>query len=364
PVVEVRRDQRGAVGVAGHRFRQQGGDLFLGHVAQQASDARAALDPAVHGARFQVEHDRDVFVTLAQIDLINGDVLEAFEFGPGEAFAEPPFLNVVGRVPRDTQVPRNVLRRHVLQQFHHIPFKVFGVLPFGLGEPQLHPPLRAAAGLDHGRDLVWIGNWGDGERSRELQHFLLQPIAALRLSARVYGVRYTNEARARLDQAGVEYCGWLPNHRVPEVFARFRVTVHVPRRFYAEQLPGIPTIRVFEALACGIPLISSPWQDCEGLFRAGEDFLVARDAAEMQRLLRSVLHDRELAQQLAERGRETILARHTCAHRVDELLAIWAELRDSQVAEEAAPPHQRAQLHVQELHERAANDGTWTGGAA
>ena len=36
-------------------------------------------------------------------------------------------------------------------------------------------------------------------------------------------------------------------------------------------LPGIPTIRVFEALACGIPLVSAPWQDEEGLFRPGEE---------------------------------------------------------------------------------------------
>jgi spore maturation protein CgeB len=177
-------------------------------------------------------------------------------------------------------------------------------------------------------DLVWIGNWGDDERSRELREFLLQPIAALRLSARVHGVRYTDAARAQLEQAGVEYCGWLPNHRVPELFSRFRVTLHVPRRWYAERLPGIPTIRVFEALACGIPLISSPWHDSDGLFRPGEDFLLARDGAEMQQLLRAVLHDHALARALAEQGRARVLARHTCAHRVDELLAILDELRE------------------------------------
>jgi spore maturation protein CgeB len=43
-------------------------------------------------------------------------------------------------------------------------------------------------------------------------------------------------------------------------------------------LPGIPTIRVFEALACGIPLVSAPWDDSEHLFRPGEDFLVAATA--------------------------------------------------------------------------------------
>ena len=64
------------------------------------------------------------------------------------------------------------------------------------------------------------------------------------------------------------------------LFARHRVTVHVPRRPYVTALPGIPTIRVFEALACGIPLVCSPWHDEEGLF-GREDFLIARDGDAM-----------------------------------------------------------------------------------
>ena len=103
-------------------------------------------------------------------------------------------------------------------------------------------------------------------------------------------------------------------------------TVHVPRRFYVEALPGIPTIRVFEALACGIPLVSAPWSNCEGLFRAGEDFLVARDRAEMTRYLRFLRHDPELRAALVESGLGRIRAHHTCAHRVDELLAIAVRL--------------------------------------
>ncbi|MDQ2694609.1 MAG: glycosyltransferase, partial [Pseudomonadota bacterium] len=98
-------------------------------------------------------------------------------------------------------------------------------------------------------DLVWIGNWGDEERSRELHEFLLEPVRALGVRARVYGVRYPQPALAALERAGIGYGGWLPNYQVPEVFARFRVTVHVPRRPYRQALPGIPTIRPFEALA-------------------------------------------------------------------------------------------------------------------
>ncbi len=182
-------------------------------------------------------------------------------------------------------------------------------------------------------DVVWIGNWGDGERAEELHEFLLEPARSLGLSGTIHGVRYPQAALDAVDRSGLRYGGWLANHRVPEVFARHRVTVHVPRRPYVEALPGIPTIRPFEALACGIPLVSAPWEDAEGLFTPGEDFLVARDGAEMERHLRAVLEDAELAAGLSRRGRETILARHPCAHRVDALLTVLAELG---VREEAA----------------------------
>lgn len=176
-------------------------------------------------------------------------------------------------------------------------------------------------------DLVWIGNWGDEERTEELQEFLIDPVCRLGLRATVYGVRYPDAARKALAKANISYGGWLPNYRVPEVFARFRVTVHVPRRPYAQALPGIPTIRMFEALACGIPLVSAPWSDSERLFNPPHGFLFARDGAEMTRQLERVLTDRRLAQTLGQAGRRCILARHTCGHRVDQLLNIVSEIR-------------------------------------
>jgi spore maturation protein CgeB len=185
---------------------------------------------------------------------------------------------------------------------------------------------RPLSGVSEEGDLVWIGNWGDEERTRELHEFLLEPASRLRLRAKVHGVRYPEEARRALADAGIDYGGWLPNYAVPRAFAAFRVTVHIPRRPYAEALPGIPTIRPFEALACGIPLICSPWEDAEGLFTPGKDFLVARNGREMETLLAAVLGDPELARSLSEQGRSTVLARHTCGHRVAELLAICAEL--------------------------------------
>ncbi|HET9956108.1 MAG TPA: glycosyltransferase, partial [Polyangiaceae bacterium] len=208
------------------------------------------------------------------------------------------------------------------------------------------------------RDLVWVGNWGDDERVRELQEFLIDPIARLNSSARVHGVRYPESALASLARANIEYAGWLPNYRVPDAFARARVTVHVPRNPYVIALPGIPTIRPFEALACGIPLICSPWQDAEGLFRAGKDYLLARDGREMTEMLRLLLNEPEAARELALHGRNTVLARHTCAHRVDELLSICRELGlNTQVASGALEPEStRAPVEVARANLRVAPD--------
>ena len=175
-------------------------------------------------------------------------------------------------------------------------------------------------------DLVWVGNWGDDERTEELMEFLIEPVRTLGLKARVYGVRYPAEARTALAAAGIEYAGWLPNLSVPQVFSRFRLTMHVPRRPYVRALPGIPTIRPFEALACGLPLVCSPWQDVEGLFTPGRDFLLARDGTEMKRTLRRLLAEDGARQQLAAHGLATIRARHTCRHRTDQLLGIYAQV--------------------------------------
>jgi spore maturation protein CgeB len=185
-----------------------------------------------------------------------------------------------------------------------------------------HPPAEER----ERQGLVWIGNWGDEERSEELERFLFRPAQDLGLPLDIYGVRYPDHALATLGRYGARYHGWAPNPQAPALFARHLATVHVPRRFYVDHLPGIPTIRVFEALACGIPLVSAPWQDSEGLFRVGTDFLMARDEAEMSGHLRAIASDPALRAELAAEGRRTILARHTCAHRVDELLAVAARL--------------------------------------
>lgn len=175
-------------------------------------------------------------------------------------------------------------------------------------------------------DAVWIGNWGDGERTRELREYLLEPAAALQAHRfAVYGVRYPEEALAALRQSGVRYGGYLPNLEAPSIYAAAWATVHIPRQQYAAALCGVPTVRVFEALACGIPLLSAPWRDTEQLFRDG-DFLMVKSGGQMRDALQWLLQDRDAAHAQALRGLETILARHTCKHRAEQMTCICEEL--------------------------------------
>ncbi|WP_157218428.1 CgeB family protein [Flavisphingomonas formosensis] len=190
-----------------------------------------------------------------------------------------------------------------------------------------HPPAEPTE--RHG--IIWIGNWGDDERTREIGDYLLRPAEAAGMPLDIYGVRYPPQAIRTLLRHHARYHGWVPNARVPELFARHLATVHVPRRYYATVLPGIPTIRVFEALACGIPLVTAPWSDSERLFTPGEDFLVAHSGAEMTRHLRALTADAALRAHLISHGIATIRERHSCAHRAGELLTIVAGLRPASV---------------------------------
>ena len=183
--------------------------------------------------------------------------------------------------------------------------------------------------LDESRDtdLLWIGNWGDEERSPELMEYLVAPAAELRDCKTIaYGVRYPEAGRRALAEAGIDYRGYLPSLMAPRAYSRSALSLHVPRRQYTNGLSGIPTIRVFEALACGASLICAPWSDVEELFRPGEDYVVVNSGNEMTGAVQHLLRDESARRQLGANGRQTILQRHTCAHRAEQLVEICEEL--------------------------------------
>ena len=115
------------------------------------------------------------------------------------------------------------------------------------------PPSRTSAA-----GLVWIGNWGDDERSAELESSsLVRKRVGLPLD--IYGVRYPAEAWRCFRRYGAPIAAGFPM-RACRRSSRAICDRSCAAPALRDALPGIPTIRVFEALACGIPLVSAPWR--------------------------------------------------------------------------------------------------------
>ncbi len=78
-----------------------------------------------------------------------------------------------------------------------------------------------------------------------------------------------------------------------------------------------PSVRLFEAAACGIPIITDHWAGLETFFRPGLEILVARSPSEMRDILRETPElDRRA---IGERARQRVLGEHTATHRAAEL---------------------------------------------
>lgn len=213
------------------------------------------------------------------------------------------------------------------------------------------------------RDLIWTGSWGSGERLGELNEFLIDPIRVLGLRARFYGARYPEDALRALRAAGIEYGGWIPDFCIPTALSTGRFTVHVPLRLRAEGFPPhTPVLRILQALACGVPVVTAPWEECAELFTSGIELLVCHSGPQVERHLVALRSDPEFARFIAANGYQTVMCRHTCAHRAQELLAICRQIGandthssvERELATSAVSAYGRRTARVQRSHVPAA----------
>ena len=78
-----------------------------------------------------------------------------------------------------------------------------------------------------------------------------------------------------------------------------------------------PSVRLFEAAACGTPIISDSWRGLDEFFTPNEEILIVKNSREVIEILRKMSPDE--ARQIGERARKRVLAEHTAAHRAAEL---------------------------------------------
>ena len=127
--------------------------------------------------------------------------------------------------------------------------------------------------------------------------------------------------------ANVQRIDHLPPTRHRAFYNSQRLTLNVTR---ADMIASgySPSVRLFEAAACAVPILSDPWPGLEEFFTPGQEILVARDSQTTLGYLREC--DPAYLRQIASRARARVLSQHTAAHRACQLEEYVYEVSGSQ----------------------------------
>jgi spore maturation protein CgeB len=158
-------------------------------------------------------------------------------------------------------------------------------------------------------EIGYLGTYSD-DRQRNLQDLMLTP-AEREPEKRfvVAGSLYPDDLTW---PANVERIEHLPGSAHRGFYNAQKFTLNVTRRQMIE-CGYSPSVRLFEAAACGVPIISDYWTGIEELLEPGREILIARTPEDSMRYLKTITD--EEARRIGERGRLRILAEHTASAR-------------------------------------------------
>lgn len=168
-------------------------------------------------------------------------------------------------------------------------------------------------------DLSYLGTYSE-DRQPVLERLLIEPARqAPHLRFAVAGAQYPDG----LDwPANVERIAHVPPDAHPDFYAASRWTLNVTRADMAAAGHS-PSVRLFEAAACGTPVISDSWPGLSDLFEPGREIRIAAGSGEVLAVLEDPDPGRREA--VAEAARRRVLAAHTAAHRAAEFQTHLAE---------------------------------------
>lgn len=184
---------------------------------------------------------------------------------------------------------------------------------YGSVDPEVHRP---ASPREHYRaDLSYLGTYAE-DRQRALTELFVEP-ARRRRGRRflIGGAQYPADFPWAENIAFVRH---LPPAEHPSFFSSSRLTLNVTRSPMAG-LGFCPSGRLFEAAACGAPLVTDAWEGLEEFFTPGEEILVARGPEDV--LAAMDLDDARLSR-MACAARARVLAEHTAERRAEQLVAV------------------------------------------
>jgi spore maturation protein CgeB len=183
-------------------------------------------------------------------------------------------------------------------------------------DPDTHRPMPEAG---QRWDLGYLGTYSD-DRQPTLDRLLCEP--ARRWPAGRFCVAGPQYPDAITWPANVARTMHLAPDKHRRFYAESRWTLNVTRADMV-RCGWSPSVRLFEAACCGVPVISDWWEGLDHFFRPGEEIVIARDAGDSLAALRDIPEVRRRA--IAERARAKVLAAHTGDHRALELEGFYAE---------------------------------------
>jgi spore maturation protein CgeB len=155
--------------------------------------------------------------------------------------------------------------------------------------------------------LGYLGTYS-ADRQRSLESLLLEPARRLPHERFVVaGPQYPAETDW---PANVERIEHLPPGEHPLFYAQQRLSVNVTRRAMVDA-GWAPSVRLFEAAACGVPVVSDYWPGLESFFEPGKEIVLD--------LERALAMSREEARRVGAAARRRVLAEHTPERRAQEL---------------------------------------------
>jgi spore maturation protein CgeB len=162
-------------------------------------------------------------------------------------------------------------------------------------------------------DLGYLGTYSD-DRQPSLTQLMLEPARGLRDRRFVVAGPQYPETIAWPDN--VERITHLPPRAHRGFYNAQRYTLNITR---ADMIRAgwSPSVRLFEAAACGTPIISDWWDGLDDFFEPGREILIARSARDTAEYLHDVPASERA--QVGARARARVLANHTAAHRAEEL---------------------------------------------
>jgi spore maturation protein CgeB len=178
-------------------------------------------------------------------------------------------------------------------------------------------------------DLGYLGTYSI-DRQPVLDRLLVEPARGWeRGSFIVAGPQYPSEIAW---PTNVERLDHLPPAEHRRFYNTQRFTLNVTR---ADMVSAgwSPSVRLFEAAACGTPIISDPWDGLETLFKPDEEILITNDTEQVVRWLRDTPPDQ--ARRIGRAARRRVLASHTGLRRAAELEGYVAEVRTGSLSARA-----------------------------